>query len=82
MSTLTDLATDTVLAQGPDGLEQHEVDRVLVRLTAAFPDVRPEVVAELVRSSHRRFDGCRLRTYVPLFVERSARAVLRLPLAP
>ncbi|UZJ26416.1 hypothetical protein RHODO2019_08485 [Rhodococcus antarcticus] len=82
MSTLTDLATHTLLAPGPDELEQHELDRVLARLTAEFPDVRPEVVAELVLRAHRRFDGCRLRTYVPLFVERSVRSTLRLPPAP
>jgi len=54
--------------------EQRQIDQVVSRLTESFPYVPDHIITETVDSTYRRFDGARIREFVPLFVERSCRA--------
>ena len=56
--------------------EQTLLSDIVARLIRSFPTVPPAVVAEVVNELHVKFDGARLRDYVPLFVERNARTAL------
>ena len=57
-------------------LERHEIARVTARLSVRFLGLEPGVVQATVDRLHRRFEACRVRTYVPLLVERLARTEL------
>lgn len=54
--------------------EQRQIDQVVSRLTESFPYVPDHIITETVDSTYHRFDGARIREFVPLFVERSCRA--------
>jgi hypothetical protein len=56
--------------------EQTAIEHVVDRLKLAYPDVSPETIATVVHHNHARFDGRRVRDYVPLFVERDAKREL------
>lgn len=58
-----------------DADERRQIDQVVDRLTESFPYVPEFVITETVDSAHRRFDGARIREFVPLFVERHCRQV-------
>jgi hypothetical protein len=53
--------------------ERRQIDQVVDRLTELFPYVPDHVISDTVDSAHQRFDGARIREFVPLFVERSCR---------
>lgn len=53
--------------------EQRQIDQVVDRLTELFPYVPDHVISDTVDSAHHRFDGARIREFVPLFVERKCR---------
>jgi hypothetical protein len=53
--------------------EQRLIDQVVDRLTELFPYVPDHVISDTVDSAHHRFDGARIREFVPLFVERHCR---------
>lgn len=55
--------------------EQRQIDQVVDRLTELFPYVPDHVISDTVDSAHHRFDGARIREFVPLFVERQCREV-------
>ena len=57
--------------------ERHQIQQVITRLTATYPGVPQERIADVVQTVHARFDGRPLREFVPLFVERAAKAELR-----
>ncbi|WP_235887441.1 three-helix bundle dimerization domain-containing protein [Mycolicibacterium arabiense] len=57
--------------------EQHQIQQVITRLAAAYPDVPQARIADVVKTVHARFDGRPLREFVPLFVERAAKVELR-----
>jgi hypothetical protein len=46
------------------------------RLTTRYADLPPDQVAGAVHSAHARFEQCPIREFVPLLVERRARAEL------
>jgi hypothetical protein len=54
--------------------EARAVEQVYERLTARFPDVALATVRLEVEQTHGRFDRCPVRRYVPVLVERAARA--------
>jgi hypothetical protein len=56
--------------------EQTLIGEVVDRLTRKYPTVAASIVVSLVHEAHSRFDGRPLREYVPLLVERRARAEL------
>ena len=57
--------------------ERHQIQQVITRLTATYPEVPQARIADVVKIVHARFDGRPLREFVPLFVERAAKAELR-----
>jgi hypothetical protein len=56
--------------------EQQIIDQLAQRLADAHTAVEPAQVAEVVREHYARFDGRPIRDYVPLLVERRAKADL------
>jgi hypothetical protein len=57
-------------------MDEHQaIEQVLSRLIERFSDVPPEAVRRMVQDVHSGFDG-RVRDYVPILVEREARARL------
>lgn len=56
--------------------EQTSVAAVQARLTSKYPHFSPDEIAATVARVHARFDRSRIRDYVPLLVERRARAEL------
>lgn len=54
--------------------EQRLMAQVLARLSDEFPYMPDHVVTETVAAAYRRFEGARIREFVPLFVERYCRS--------
>ncbi|EME66992.1 hypothetical protein G352_01352 [Rhodococcus ruber BKS 20-38] len=59
-----------------DDSEVHAIDVVRIRLGQRYPDLDPEVVGGLIEATLGRLDGCRIRDFVPLLVERAATRTL------
>ena len=57
--------------------EETQLGEVQRRLLDEFPSVSPPIVATLIRAEHARFEGSRIRDFVPLFVEKRARGELK-----
>jgi len=56
--------------------EQTVIDKLVERLSSGYPAIDPTTVASVIRDVHARYEGRPLREYVPLFVERNAKAEL------
>ena len=56
--------------------EETRIGEVVERLTKKYPTLPAESVTEVVRDMYAAFNGSRVREFVPLFVERRARAAL------
>ena len=56
--------------------EQQTIDQVAQRLISVYPDADPTHVARLVNEEYARFEGRPIRDFIPLFVERNAKAEL------
>lgn len=56
--------------------ERASVDEVQTRLNSKYPHFSPDEIAATVARVYARFDRSRIRDYVPLLVERRARAEL------
>ena len=54
--------------------EQQIIDQIAHRLTSQYPTISPEEVARRVHEEHARFHGRPIRDFIPLFVERCAKA--------
>ncbi|WP_228000127.1 three-helix bundle dimerization domain-containing protein [Mycolicibacterium sp. P1-5] len=52
------------------------IEQVVDRLAATYTDVSRDDVARTVANVHHRFQGSTVREFVPLLVERRARAEL------
>jgi hypothetical protein len=60
-----------------NSLDEHaQLAEVIERLTEMYPTLSEASIAEVVHELHARFNGARLREYVPLFVERNAHRAL------
>ena len=55
-----------------DVTERQHIDAVRTRLYQRYPDLDPTTVDGMIHSAQHRFDGCRIRDFVPLLVERAA----------
>jgi len=55
-----------------DATEKQHIDAVRARLVRRYQFLDPHLVGEMVDTAHHRFDGCRIRDFVPLLVERAA----------
>jgi hypothetical protein len=56
--------------------EQTVIEQLVDRLSARYPSVPGDKVAEVVNDRYARFDDRPIRDYIPLFVERAARSEL------
>jgi hypothetical protein len=56
--------------------EQQIIDQIAERLSGMYTTVSPDAVSRLVHEAFARFNGRPVRDFVPLFVERSAKAEL------
>ena len=56
--------------------EWTAIQHVDERLKAMSPAVPPDTVATVVHHNHARFEGGRIREFVPLLVERNSRQEL------
>ncbi|MFD9668402.1 three-helix bundle dimerization domain-containing protein [Rhodococcus sp. NPDC059968] len=59
-----------------DVSETQHIDAVRARLYPRYPDLHPYVVDEAIDTALHRFDGCPIRDFVPLLVERAATRAL------
>jgi len=57
--------------------EDRAIGEVIDRLAKQFPGVSAEHVAQVVGESRPEFEDVPIRDFVPLFVERGAKARLR-----
>lgn len=56
--------------------EQTVIDQLVMRLTQRYPAIAKATVEGLVRDLHAKFDGRPLRDFIPLLIERRAKAAL------
>jgi hypothetical protein len=56
--------------------EQAIIDQMVVRLASRYPTVAASTVSTLVHDIHSRYDDRPVRDFVPLLVERNAKAEL------
>ncbi|QKZ24638.1 hypothetical protein HUT05_05645 [Streptomyces chartreusis] len=56
--------------------ESKAIEQVLERLKARYTEVEPAAVSAAVKAAEGRLRGARIRGFVPIFVERRARAEL------
>jgi hypothetical protein len=56
--------------------EQAAMAQVEVRLTNKYADLPPDRVSMVIQQAHARFEQGKIRDFVPLLVERRARAEL------
>ncbi|MGV0787594.1 hypothetical protein ABQF33_11795 [Mycolicibacterium sp. XJ2] len=56
--------------------EQQILDQIADRLAGSYPSVPADAVTSLVREQYARFADRPIRDFIPLFVERQARAEL------
>jgi hypothetical protein len=56
--------------------EWSAIKQLVDRLRDVYPDVPADTVVTVVHQTHAKFDGHRVRDFVPLFVERGAKEEL------
>ena len=56
--------------------EWSAITQLVDRLRIVYPDLSADTVATVVNHTHAKFDGRPVRDFVPLFVERGAKAEL------
>jgi hypothetical protein len=69
---MSELSDATIRVREAEALRQ-----VTQRLRSQFPELPPEQVEEIVRGRYEAFDHRPIRDFVPVLVERGARAQLR-----
>ncbi len=65
-----------------DDVETTAIENAIVSISADFPGVPRERIAELVEAEHLRFSGRPIRDFVPVLVESRVRDRLRASLQP
>ncbi|MFD9661059.1 three-helix bundle dimerization domain-containing protein [Rhodococcus sp. NPDC059968] len=56
--------------------ELLQIEQVIERLTTRYPAASPGDIEHTVRTVHKRLAECRIRDFVPLLVEKTARREL------
>jgi hypothetical protein len=67
----------THIAPAVEPSEQRSSNELAGRLMEIYTEVEPEEVVSVVSREYARFAGSRIRDFIPLFVERNAKAELR-----
>jgi hypothetical protein len=73
---LTVICAEQQYWQMSPGEEQQMITQTAERLATRFPTVPLDQVHDIVHEAHVRFDHRRVRDFVPLLVERSAKEQL------
>lgn len=60
--------------------EDREIEDIIVRLSARFPHQPSTVVVDAVTEARSHFERARVRDFVPVLIEREARARLEQPI--
>lgn len=60
--------------------EDREVEDIIERLSARFPSLSTATVTEAVTAARSSFERAKVRDFVPVLIEREARARLENPL--
>ena len=60
----------------PAAREANDIVEVTRRLSTRYPDLPSATVQAAVDQAHQKFAGARIRDFVPVFVERTARDTL------
>ena len=55
-----------------DVTEEQHIDAVRAHLTQRYQFLNTDRVDTAIDTAHHQFDGCRIRDFVPLLVERAA----------
>ncbi|MFL0565423.1 three-helix bundle dimerization domain-containing protein [Microbacterium sp. 179-I 1D1 NHS] len=56
------------------------MEEIVQRLSERFPDTPAPEITQAVSDARRRFDRAKIRDFVPVLIEREARARLERPL--
>ncbi len=56
--------------------EATQIAEVIARVVGTYPDCSTADIVQVVRTLHAGFNNAKIREFVPLLVEREARAVL------
>jgi hypothetical protein len=56
--------------------EQQIIDQLAGRLVAVYAGIAPDHVSRIIQEEYARFDGRPIRDFIPLLVERNAKAGL------
>ena len=56
--------------------ETTQITEVIARAVGTYPDCSTADIAQVVQTLHAGFNNAKIREFVPLLVEREARAVL------
>ena len=56
-----------------EAAELRSVEEVVERLSVKYPGVERAVIAQIVAEEHHEYDGRRVRDFVPVLVEKSAK---------
>jgi len=56
-----------------EAAELRSVGEVVERLAAKYPGVERTVIEQIVAEEHHEYDGRRVRDFVPVLVEKSAK---------
>jgi hypothetical protein len=56
--------------------EQQIIEELASRLVDSFAGVEPDDISRVVHDEYTRFEGRPIRDFIPLFVERNAKAEL------
>ncbi|MDV7088272.1 hypothetical protein GXW84_38475 [Rhodococcus sp. IEGM 248] len=59
-----------------DVTEEQHLDAVRAHLTQRYQFLDTDRVDTAIETAHHRFDGCQIRDFVPLLVERAATRAL------
>lgn len=63
---------------GDKGIDEGiAIEEVVTRLSAKYPEVPAARVAEIVHETHQRMSGAKVRDFVPVLVEREAKAAVK-----
>ena len=57
--------------------EKRALVAVLERLAVQFPSFSEDDLLAAIAAAHEQFDGAKVRDFVPIFVERQARTILK-----
>jgi hypothetical protein len=60
----------------PDVPEEDVITDVISRLEVRFPQTSPTQIVAAVKTAEKHYENARIRDYVPVFIEREARAAL------